>query len=57
MMGLVSVASGSIGSIVGIVVSGIILYYLYRPRVKEYLENQRRLRQSNTRLPRSLGSY
>jgi hypothetical protein len=36
MRELVSVASGSIGCIVGIIISGVILYCLYRPHVKEY---------------------
>jgi hypothetical protein len=35
-VGIASIAAGSIGSIVGIVISGAILYYLYRPHVKEY---------------------
>ena len=35
-MGIASIATGNIGSIVGILISGAILYYLYRPHVKEY---------------------
>lgn len=35
-VGIASIAAGSIGSIVGIVISAAILYYLYRPHVKEY---------------------
>lgn len=33
---VVSIAAGNIGSIVSIIISGIILYYLYRPHVKAY---------------------
>ena len=35
-MGLISIATGNIGSIIGIAISGFILYYLYKPHVKEY---------------------
>jgi hypothetical protein len=35
-MGIISIATGNIGSIVGIAISGFILYYLYKPHVKEY---------------------
>jgi hypothetical protein len=35
-MGVVSMVTGSVGSIVGIAISGVILYYLYRPHVKAY---------------------
>lgn len=35
-MGIVSIATGNIGSIVSIAISGLILYYLYRPHVKAY---------------------
>ncbi len=32
----ISIASGNFGGVVSIVISGIILYYLYRPHVKAY---------------------
>src|SRR5687767_8985380 len=35
-MGVVSIVTGNIGSIASIAISGIILYYLYRPHVKAY---------------------
>jgi uncharacterized membrane protein len=35
-MGIVSIATGNIGAIVSIAISGLILYYLYRPHVKAY---------------------
>jgi hypothetical protein len=35
-MGVVSMLTGNVGSIVSIAISGIILYYLYRPHVKAY---------------------
>ena len=35
-MGIVSIVTGNIGSIVSIAISGLILYYLYRPHVKAY---------------------
>ena len=31
-----SIVSGNIGAIVGIVIDGVIIYYLYRPNVKSY---------------------
>jgi hypothetical protein len=36
VMGIVSLAGGNVGSIVNVVISGVILYYLYRPHVKAY---------------------
>lgn len=36
VIGVVSIVTGNVGSIVGIAISGIILYYLYRPHVKAY---------------------
>jgi hypothetical protein len=33
---VISIATGNIGGIVSIIISGIILYYLYRPHVKAY---------------------
>ncbi len=32
----VSIASGNIGAIVGMIIDGVIIYYLYRPNVKSY---------------------
>jgi hypothetical protein len=32
----ISIASGNFGGIVSIIISGVILYYLYRPHVKVY---------------------
>ena len=32
----ISIATGNIAAIISIIISGIILYYLYRPRVKVY---------------------
>jgi hypothetical protein len=32
----ISIATGNIGGIISIIISGIILYYLYRPHVKAY---------------------
>lgn len=34
--GIVSLAGGNAGSIVNVIISGIIIYYLYRPHVKAY---------------------
>jgi hypothetical protein len=36
VLNAISVALGNIASIVSIIISGIILYYLYRPHVKAY---------------------
>lgn len=36
VLNAISVATGNFGGIVSIIISGIILYYLYRPRVKAY---------------------
>ena len=35
-MGIISIASGNIGGIASIAISGVIVYYLYRPHVKAY---------------------
>jgi purine-cytosine permease-like protein len=32
----ISIATGNIGGIVSVIISGIILYYVYRPHVKTY---------------------
>lgn len=36
VIGIVSIATGNIGSIASVAISGLILYYLYRPHVKAY---------------------
>ena len=33
---MLSIVSGNIGAIVGIIIDGVIIYYLYRPNVKSY---------------------
>lgn len=35
-MSVVSIVTGNFGSIVSIIINGVILYYLYRPHVKAY---------------------
>jgi hypothetical protein len=35
-MSVVSIVTGNLGSIVSIIINGVILYYLYRPHVKAY---------------------
>lgn len=36
VMSVVSIVTGNFGSIVSIIINGVILYYLYRPHVKAY---------------------
>ena len=36
VIGVISMVAGSIGSIVNIIIAGIIIYYLYRPHVKAF---------------------
>jgi hypothetical protein len=36
VLNAISIAAGNISSIISIIISGIILYYLYRPHVKAY---------------------
>jgi hypothetical protein len=36
VLNAISIATGNVGGIVSIIISGIILYYLYRPHVKAY---------------------
>jgi hypothetical protein len=36
ILNAISIATGNVGAIISIIISGIILYYLYRPRVKAY---------------------
>jgi hypothetical protein len=35
-IGIISIIGGNFGSILSIIISGIVLYYLYRPHVKAY---------------------
>jgi uncharacterized membrane protein (DUF2068 family) len=36
VLNIISIIAGSIESIVGLIINGIIIYYLYRPSVKSY---------------------
>ncbi|HEX7031671.1 MAG TPA: hypothetical protein VF172_01600 [Nitrososphaera sp.] len=36
VMSVVSIVTGNFGSIVSLIINGVILYYLYRPHVKAY---------------------
>jgi hypothetical protein len=36
VLNAISIATGNIASIISVIISGIILYYLYRPHVKAY---------------------
>jgi uncharacterized membrane protein (DUF2068 family) len=36
ILNITSIVAGSIGSIGGLIINGIIIYYLYRPNVKSY---------------------
>ncbi len=36
IMGIISVAGGNVGGIVNVIISGVVIYYLYRPYVKAY---------------------
>ncbi len=36
VLNVISIAAGNLASIISIIISGIILYYLYRPHVKAY---------------------
>jgi hypothetical protein len=36
VLNVIAIAAGNIASIINIIISGIILYYLYRPHVKAY---------------------
>jgi len=38
VLNAISIATGNLGGIVSIIISGIILYYLYRPHVKAYFD-------------------
>ena len=37
VLNAISLATGNLGGIVSIIISGIILYYIYRPHVKLYI--------------------
>ena len=36
ILNAISIATGNIAAIISIIISGVILYYLYRPHVKAY---------------------
>jgi hypothetical protein len=36
IIGVISLVAGNFGSIVNIIIAGIIIYYLYRPHVKAF---------------------
>jgi hypothetical protein len=36
IMGVISLVGGNVGSIVNVIIAGIVIYYLYRPHVKAY---------------------
>jgi hypothetical protein len=36
VIGVISLVGGNVGSIVNIVIAGVIIYYMYRPHVKAY---------------------
>ena len=38
VLNMISIVAGSIGSIWGLIINGIIIYYLYRPNVKSYFD-------------------
>jgi hypothetical protein len=38
VIGIISIVGGNFGSIINIIIAGIIIYYLYRPHVKAYFE-------------------
>lgn len=40
VMGAISLAGGNFGSIVNIIIAGVIIYYMYRPHVKAYFGKQ-----------------
>lgn len=41
VVNIVHLASGNTASIIGIIINGIIIYYLYRPNVKSYFGRSR----------------
>ena|ERR671936_887254 len=36
VMSVVAIVSGNLGSVISLIINGVILYYLYRPHVKAY---------------------
>ena len=36
VMSVVSIVTGNFGTIVSLIINGVVLYYLYRPHVKAY---------------------
>jgi hypothetical protein len=36
IMSVIAIAGGNFGSIINLIISGVILYYMYRPEVKAY---------------------
>jgi hypothetical protein len=42
VLNAISIATGNIGGIVSIIISAVILYYLYRPHVKAYFDKAAR---------------
>jgi uncharacterized membrane protein HdeD (DUF308 family) len=36
ILGIASIAAGNVGSIIGIIINGVVIYYLYRPNVKAF---------------------
>jgi uncharacterized membrane protein (DUF2068 family) len=36
VMSVVAIATGNFGSIISLIINGVIIYYLYRPHVKAY---------------------
>ena len=40
VMGVISLVGGNFGSIVNIIIAGVIIYYMYRPHVKAYFGKQ-----------------
>ena len=39
VLNIISIVAGSLGSIGGVIINGIIIYYLYRPNVKSYFDS------------------
>ena len=39
VLNIISIVAGSLGSIGGLIINGIIVYYLYRPNVKSYFDS------------------
>lgn len=39
VLNIISIVAGSLGSIGGLIINGIIVYYLYRPNIKSYFDS------------------